>query len=149
MPTSRSQLPPVEIVRVHDHSADAFLRAAQREALSTLWEFNVVWHEQTYDVAAIEEAAIVGALRIRIAASLAHVAELMVLPGSRRQGIGRRLLDSGAEIANYNNCHKLSVEVPHRSGAQEFFERCGFKEEAILPQHTWKRDVAVMRKFLL
>jgi ribosomal protein S18 acetylase RimI-like enzyme len=136
-------------VRVHDDCTEAFLRDARREALSTLWDFHVVWHEHTYDVAAIEEGTVVGALRLRIAASLAHVIALIVLPGSRRRGIGRRLLESGAEIANYNNCHKLSVEVPHRSGAQAFFERCGFKEEAILPQHTWKRDVAVMRKFLL
>ena len=51
----------------------------------------------------------------------------------------------------------LVALVPALSGAsspaglpaQAFFEACGYKVEAILPQHTWKLDVAVMRKFLL
>jgi len=134
---------------VHDASAQTFLRDARREALSTLWDFNVVWHEQSHDVAAIENGSILGAARISIAASVAHVGALIVLPDSRRRGVGRRLLVAAEEIANYYNCHKISVEVPHRSSAQEFFERCGYKEEALLSQHTWKRDVAVLRKFLL
>jgi hypothetical protein len=43
----------------------------------------------------------------------------------------------------------MSVLVPHKSAAQTFFERCDYKEEAVLPQHTFKLDMAVLRKFLL
>jgi len=149
MPTSRSPLPPIEIVRLHDARADAFFQKARREALNTLWGFNVVWHEQTYDVAALAGDEIIGALRMRVGESLGHLEAIAVLPQRRRQGIGRRILETAAEIGSYNNCHKLTVEVPHRSGAQTFFEVCGFREEAVLPQHAWKKDVAVLRKFLL
>ena len=97
----------------------------------------------------MRDGELIGAVRMLVAASLGHIEQIIVAPPERRQGIGRRLLESAAEIANYYNCHKLSAEVPHRSAAQTFFEKCGFKEEAILPQHTWKRDVAIMRKFLL
>jgi len=139
----------VEIARISDDRVSRYLQQAQREALNTLWNFSVIWHEQTHDVAALDGERLAGAGRIRVAASLAHIQALVVDPAQRRHGIGRRLLGTLEEIANYYNCHKMTTEVPHNSGAQAFFERCGYKEEAVLPQHTWKRDVAVMRKFLL
>jgi hypothetical protein len=43
----------------------------------------------------------------------------------------------------------MTALVPHHSGAQRFFERCDYREEAVLPQHTFKLDMAAMRKFLL
>lgn len=138
-----------QIRRVHDETAAEFFKAVQREARSTFWNFSVVWHEQTHDVVAVAGDEIVGAARVRIAASLAHIEAVVVKPAYRRHGIARALLETLEEISNYYNCHKMTIEVPHRSAAQTFFERCGYKEEAVLPQHTWKIDCAVMRKFLL
>ncbi|MDQ6931181.1 MAG: GNAT family N-acetyltransferase [Candidatus Eremiobacteraeota bacterium] len=139
----------VEIRRVADESVSGFFKQAQREARTTLWGFAVVWHEQSHDVAAVDGDTLVGATRVRIAASLAHIEAVIVTPAYRRQGIARKLLEAIEEIANYYNCHKMTIEVPHRSAAQTFLERCGYKEEAVLPQHTWKIDHAVLRKFLL
>jgi GNAT superfamily N-acetyltransferase len=90
-----------------------------------------------------------GAAQIRIAASLAAVERIVVLPEQRRRGIGRSLLQSAADVANYYNCHKMTALVPHHSAAQTFFERCDYRVEAVLPQHTFKLDMAAMRKFLL
>ena len=45
--------------------------------------------------------------------------------------------------------HKVTLEVPAAGDARAFFETCGYKLEATLPQHTFKLDVAVLRKFLL
>ena len=149
MPILRLQLPPVEIVRVHDDRLENFFKSARREALNTLWGFNIVGYEQAYNVAALDDERVIGALRMRVSENLGHIEEIIVLPGARRQGIGRRLLETATEIGSYNNCHKLSVQAPHRSEAQAFFERCGFREEAVLPQHAWKKDVVVLRKFLL
>ncbi|MFN2528622.1 MAG: N-acetyltransferase family protein [Candidatus Baltobacteraceae bacterium] len=140
---------PVEIVRVSDDRVNNFFRETQREARTTLWSFSVVWHEQSYDVAALEGERVLGAARARIAASLAHIEFVIVRPQARRKDIGRRLLAALEEIGNYYNCHKMTIAVPHHSAAQTFLEACGYKEEAVLPQHTWKIDHAVMRKFLL
>jgi len=131
-----------------EHTAD-FRRANEREALSTAWNFRVIWHEQEHELAATSDGVMVGALHLRIAASLAHVESLIVAPGRRREGIGRLLVERAGEVGNYYNCHKMTVEVPAGRPAQTFFEACGYKLEATLPQHTWKLDVAVMRKFLL
>ena len=145
----RSRPLPVEIVRVADERVSEYLKGAMREARNTLWNFSVIWHEQSYDVAAVQGDAVIGGARVRIAASLAHIDAVIVQPNERRKGIGRQLLAALEEIGNYYNCHKMTIAVPHRSAAQTFLERCGYKEEAVLPQHTWKIDHAMMRKFLL
>ncbi len=140
---------PVEIARVRSGDVSPFYRAVEREALRALYDFSVVWHEQIQDFAALDGGATVAAATIRIAASLAHVERIVVESQRRRSGIGRRLLDEAADVASYYNCHKMSAFVPHGSAAQRFFEACGYREEAVLPQHTFKLDVAVLRKFLL
>jgi len=129
--------------------ADPFWRLNDRDWRSELWQFRVVWHEQTHDILARRGDELVGALRLRIAASLAHVEALYVLPYARRTGVGRALEQRASDLANYYNCHKMTVEVFHERPAQTFFEACSYKLEAVLPQHTFKLDVAVMRKFLL
>jgi len=140
---------PIEVARVRPEIVAAFYRATEREALRSFYDFSVVWHEQLCDVAALDGESVAGAATIRIAASLAHVERVVVLPERRRTGIGRRLLETAADVANYYNAHKLTTLAPHRSAAQRFFEACGYHEEAVLPQHTFKLDMAVLRKFLL
>ncbi len=139
----------LEIARVQPEAVDGFVRANEREALKTFYDFSVIWHEQQHAFAAADNGQTVGIAQIRIAASLAHVERVIVLPRSRRRGIGRELLQAAADTANYYNCHKMSAMVPHRSGAQAFLERCDYKVEAVLAQHTFKVDIAVLRKFLL
>jgi GNAT superfamily N-acetyltransferase len=139
----------LEIVRAQPGAVADFYRQTEREALKTFYNFSVIWHEQTHDFAAVEGDRTVGAATIRIAASLAHVERIVVALDARRTGIGRKLLDAAADVANYYNCHKMTVMVPHRSETQAFFEACGYREEAVLPQHTFKLDMAVLRKFLL
>ncbi len=140
---------PVEIVHVQPDSVMEFVRLTEREALKTFYDFSVIWHEQSHDFAAMDGDKTIGVVQLHIAASLAHVQRIIVLPDRRRQGVGRALLKAAADTANYYNCHKMSVLVPHKSVAQTFFEHCDYREEAVLPQHTFKLDMAVLRKFLL
>jgi GNAT superfamily N-acetyltransferase len=139
----------IEVEQVVPGRTAAFRSAHERDALSTEWNFRVIWHEQRHEFAAMQGDEVVGVLGLRIAASLAHVESLIVEPERRRGGLGRRLLESAEMVANYYNCHKMTLEAPAGLPACAFFEACGYKIEAILPQHTWKLDVAVMRKFLL
>ena len=127
-----------------------FWKAHDRDARSELWNFRVVWHEQAHDLLARDERGeIAGALRLRIAASLGHVDALYVVPARRRQGAGRLLLARAEDVSNYYNCHKMTAPVLHNGEAQKFFLACGYVIEAVIPQHTFKLDVALLRKFLL
>jgi GNAT superfamily N-acetyltransferase len=129
--------------------AEAFWRDNDRDWRSELWQFRVVWHEQRHDLISRDGATIVAALALRIAASLAQIDALYVIPAYRRQGRARDLLARGEELANYYNCHKVSAAVFAGHAAHAFFERCGYRTEATLAQHTFKLDVALVRKFLL
>jgi GNAT superfamily N-acetyltransferase len=139
----------LEIAVAKPGDADAFWHAHDRAWRSELWAFKVVWHEQSHDIVATVGGETVAALRTRIAASLAHIEALYVTPAHRGSGIGRALLTRSEEIANYYNCHKVSVAVLDASAALAFFLACGYHLEAVLPQHTFKLDVAMVRKFLL
>lgn len=139
----------IEIVRTDGITVERFFKQNERANLKDLYGFSVIWHEQTHDFAATEDGKTAGALTIRIAASLAHVERIAVVPSHRRNGIGRALLASSEDVANYYNCHKMTLLVPAGSDAQQFFAACGYHQEALLPQHTFKLDVAVLRKFLL
>ncbi|MGA2395432.1 MAG: GNAT family N-acetyltransferase [Candidatus Lustribacter sp.] len=139
----------LEIAVAKPGEAAPFWHAVERAWRSEVWGFKVVWHEQTHDITAAVDGAIVGALSLRIAASLGHVEALYVLPAQRGNGIGRALLARCEEIANYYNCHKVSVAVLNGSPALRFFEGSGYHVEAVLPQHTFKLDIAMIRKFLL
>lgn len=139
----------LEIVRLQPDDARAFFCANEREAYSTAYGFPVIWHEQRHAFLAQQDAAHAGAAQIRIAASLAHVEKIVVLPEFRRRGIGRALLEQAADVASYYNCHKMTAAALHNGGTQAFLEACGYKIEAVLPQHTFKLDIAVLRKFLL
>jgi GNAT superfamily N-acetyltransferase len=141
--------PALEIEAVQPERAQTFWRSHEREALRALYDFTVVWHERAYEYAATLDGRIVAALRLRVAASLAHVEALVVAPEFRRRGIGRRLLTRGEEAASYYNCHKMTLLVPTRSKSLAFFHACDYHVEAVLPQHTFKIDMAVVRKFLL
>jgi GNAT superfamily N-acetyltransferase len=141
---------PLEIENAKPGETDAFWKAHDRDARSELWSFRVIWHEQTHDLLARDDAGeIVAALRLRIAASLGHVDALYVVPARRRCGAGRLLLARAEDVSNYYNCHKVTVPVLHGGAAQKFFVACGYVVEAVIPQHTFKLDVALLRKFLL
>lgn len=139
----------VEIVRVQPETLQTFYAGHEREALKAFYEFSVIWHEQCYGFAAMDGERTIAAGTLLVAASLGHVERVVVDPQYRRKGIGRALVDRMADVANYYNCHKMTVTVPHLRNAQKFFEACGYNQEAVLPQHTFKMDMAVMRKFLL
>jgi GNAT superfamily N-acetyltransferase len=139
----------LEIEQARPGETDAFWTAHDRDWRTELWDFRVVWHEQSHDLVARAEGEIAGALRLRIAASLGHVEALYVLPAQRRRGLGRLLVSRAEDVSNYYNCHKMTVPVFNGRAAQKFFVACGYAVEAVIPQHTFKLDVALLRKFLL
>jgi GNAT superfamily N-acetyltransferase len=139
----------VEISVAAEGVGDAFLAEHDRAFRSESWGFKVVWHERAYEIVARDGEHIVGAVHATIAASLTQIDKIYVLPSHRRRGIGREMLERLDVLANYYNCHKLTFGVLHNSEAQTFFERCGYHVEAVLLQHTFKLDVALMRKFVL
>lgn len=140
---------PVEIVRPQLEALEPFYASHQREELRSFYEFPVIWHEQSYAFAAMDGEQMVGAGTLLVAASLGVIGRLTIDPAHRRKGIGRTIVEQMADVANYYNCHKMTAMVPHERSAQRFLETCGYGVEAVLPQHTFKLDMAMMRRYLL
>ena len=138
-----------DVLRVPIESLDEFYRAHERESLRAFYEFPVIWHEARYGFVVKDGDAVAGAGTLKVAASLGEIEWLVVDSTRRRSGIARAIVGEMADVANYYNCHKMTVMVPHMRGAQTFFEACGYGVEAVLPQHTFKLDMAMMRKYLL
>lgn len=140
---------PNEIERVQPAELAGFYREHEREALRAFYEFPVIWHDADYGFAVRDGERVIAAGTLNVAASLGTVRELLVAPEHRRRGIGRAIVEQMADVANYYNCHKMTVMVPHMRSAQRFFEACGYGVEAVLAQHTFKLDMALMRRYLL
>ncbi len=140
---------PIEIVRPQLEALAPFYAAPQREELRSFYEFPVIWHEASYAFAAMEGERMVGAGTLLVAASLGVIHRLTIDPAHRRKGIARTIVEQMADVANYYNCHKMTAMVPHERSAQRFLEKCGYGVEAVLPQHTFKLDMAMMRRYLL
>lgn len=138
-----------DILRVQVDALEPFYRTHERENLRAFYEFPVIWHEARYGFAVKDGENVIAAGTLRVAASLGEVQRIVVAPAHRRKGIAKAIVDEMADVANYYNCHKMTVMVPHERGAQRFFEACGYGVEAVLPQHTFKLDMAMMRKYLL
>ncbi len=138
-----------DVVRVPLDALDDFYRARERESLRTFYEFPVVWHQARYGFAVNGVDALIAAGTLKVAASLGQIERLIVTPEHRRKGIARAIVAEMADVAKYYNCHKMTAIVPHERGAQRFLKACGYGIEAVLPQHTFKIDMAMMRKYLL
>jgi [ribosomal protein S18]-alanine N-acetyltransferase len=77
---------------------------------------------------------------------LAHVITLDVLPGARRQGIGRALMEGlHAEFSRRGATHvilEVSVDNP---GARRFYEKLGYRFVEILPgYYNGETDACLM-----
>lgn len=81
-------------------------------------------------------------LRPQLQAS-SHVAEvrLVVLPSSRRRGVGTGLARHALRAALGENFRKVTVDVVARDVATvQMFERLGFRPEAVLVEHIQDHD---------
>lgn len=139
----------VDVVRVHVETLAPFFAARERESLREAYGFPVVWHEAAYGFAVRDDGATIGAGVLRVAASLGEVVRLVVDSAHRRRGVGSSILAEMSVVANYYNCHKMTASAIAGSPSQRFFEACGYGVEATLAQHTFKLDVALLRKYLL
>lgn len=65
--------------------------------------------------------------------NLGHIDELVVDESFRRKGIGTELLDRIIRIAAEKGCRRIELDSAlHRTKAHEFYEKCGFKNRALL-----------------
>lgn len=96
---------------------------------------------------------IIGHAVLMTALDEAHLLNITVAPGWRRQGLGSRLLKHAMNAARMLQVRTLYLEVrPSNRGAVELYEKAGFEAFALrkgyYPAQEGREDALVMR-FLL
>lgn len=92
-----------------------------------------------------QEGWIIGFLHARrvrgvLSGERAEIAALVVAPGARRRGAGRRLVEAAAEWAGRCGVERLRVRTDvRRRGAAAFYRRLGFDE--VKRQRVFERAV--------
>ena len=118
------------------------------------------WHaDQVYD-AAVDWSAIavaliardaggtiIGAAAGRIRAGVGHLSELMTGRERRGQGVGAELVRRFEEHCWDLGCHKLTVHTDTGAPARGFYERRGWREEALFRRDRGGRDFVRLCKF--
>lgn len=89
------------------------------------------WHEQPVALTARREDRVVGAATGWTNEGVAHLAELLVDRTSRGQGVGTQLLAAFEDVARRRACARLSLRTDLDTRAHAFYERRGWKTEAV------------------
>jgi ribosomal-protein-alanine N-acetyltransferase len=111
--------------------------AIEREAFSDPWTREMFRSELevgagTYARLAEREGAVVGYLLAILVLDEAHLGNLAVHPGARREGIAQRLLDDLLATARAAGVKRITLEVRgSNAGARKFYYKNGFMDVAI------------------
>jgi len=120
-------------------SADvAALARAERECFSDPWSEGMIrdaLHDETVSGLVAESSeALAGYLLARTIAGEAEILNLAVLPGSRRAGLGRRLLEIGLAEAERAGARSVYLEVRESNeAARRLYEGAGFRPVGLRP----------------
>lgn len=93
---------------------------------------------------------VIGHAVLMTALDEAHLLNITIAPGWRRQGLGRRLLMHALNAARMLQIHSLYLEVrPSNRGAIKLYEKSGFEAFALrkgyYPAQEGREDALVMR----
>lgn len=106
------------------------------------------WDERPWALTARRDGVIVGTANGWTNEGVAHLAELMVAAGVRREGVGGHLLAAFEDLASRRGCPRLSLRTDAGGPAQGFYEAWGWHVEATFDDWVDGRTTVQMRKDL-
>lgn len=106
------------------------------------------WNEKDFIFKATENEEIVGTVTGKHGAGVIFIDTLMVKEGERGKGIGQLLLAAVEEFGKSMKAHKLWLYTGQGWKAKDFYEKVGFKELTILPDHHFHQDFIIYEKSL-
>ncbi len=131
-----STSPPCRIVPLTTAHLDAIVDL-ERRCFSDPWTRNMFWMELTvgggtYSRGALREDRLIGYLFAVLVEDEAHLGNLAVDPGYRRQGVAQQLLEDLIAAARGHGGCRVTLEVRESNlEARKFYARNGFLDVAI------------------
>jgi GNAT superfamily N-acetyltransferase len=94
-----------------------------------------------------DQQKIIGVAAGRVSAGVGHLSELMVSQRTRGAGIGFDLVRRFEHHCETQGCHKITVHTDFDGPAHRFYERLGWRQEAMLRRDRGGRDFVRLCKF--
>ncbi len=111
-------------------------------------DLSIVWSSSPVTIVARDERhEVVGALKGRIGAGIGHLSELMIAGSHRGSGIGTRLVRQFERHCWSIDCHKLTVHTELDGPAHIFYQKLGWRDEAIFRRDRGGRDFVRLYKY--
>lgn len=94
---------------------------------------------------ALRDGEVIGSLQLAPAVKenaphRAEVQKLMALSSTRRQGIGRRLMEEMERLAREQRRTLLVLDTNTGSDAETFYDAIGYTRVGVIPRYTVERD---------
>jgi ribosomal-protein-alanine acetyltransferase len=136
----------IRAMTVDDVAEVAAMEAAQQPRP---WSEKVLGDELSADgriyLVAEDESGIVGFGGVMVIGEEAHVANLLVGPGSRRQGVGRRIMLDLIEAAVAAGARHLTLEVRKENpGARALYAGLGLAPVGVRPRYYGDDDALIL-----
>jgi RimJ/RimL family protein N-acetyltransferase len=92
--------------------------------------------------APLSRGRVIGQLHVGVAPYGVGSLGMLLVPDSRGQGFGRRMVDEAIAWARARgDVHKLELQVwPHNEAALRLYRGCGFEQEGYLRDHYRRRN---------
>ncbi len=125
----------------------------ERECFSETWSYQLLEAgiHSPYDVYYVweQEGQVMGYCCLRLLAGEGEIQRIAVLPGCRRLGIGRKMMEAMVNYAMESRVHAISLEVRESNlPARRLYESFGFAAEAVRKgyYHNPREDALIMWK---
>ncbi len=104
------------------------------------------WNTTPFRFKAVENGAIVGLIYGKHESGTVYISNIIVFEKHRRKGIGTKLISKAEKFGHKFGDHKIWLISGKHYSEDPFFEKVGFKKEAVLPNLYFNKDFIVYAK---
>jgi|SRR3989344_1200616 len=108
---------------------------------------SIQWIEKLFVFKAELDGKIAGVVTGDVSAGVLHIDDLIVAKEARGKGVGRALMKKAEEFGVGEGAHKAHVSTGVGWQAENFYQKLGYKQVAILPKHHFDVDFVIYEKF--
>ena len=139
----------ISIIETNQKETDSFQNEEFKYSDIEHWGHAIEWPiEPFYFKATDENNDIVGTLNGKFEAGVIYIDNLMVGKKTRRQGVGRKLMEHLENWAKEKGAHKIFFFTREKWVASKFYENLDYKKVVVMEKHYLKADFILFEKFV-
>ena len=136
----------IKIIKVNKQEAMNFNEAEWQEVNNIHFGPGIKWNTTEFAFKATEDNKNVGLIFGKHESGTIYISNIIVTNKKRRQGIGTMLIKKAESFGKKFGDHKIWLISGKHYPEDPFFEKLGFKKEALLPNLFFHKDFIVYTK---